>query len=81
MRDTLIVLLEMCQKAAAFDEDHIARAKPAELLTPGADLEARAAVLRGLAAERQHFGPPRTCRDGTGVFAIGLRSRLFTVPA
>jgi len=45
-------LLEMRQRAAAFDDRHVAGAKPDELLTLAADLEARAAELRGLAETR-----------------------------
>ncbi len=56
-RQTLDALLELRHQAAAFDDRHIAAAKPAELRTLAAGLEARAATLRGLAAERGALRP------------------------
>jgi hypothetical protein len=57
VRATLTALLELRRNGVVFDDRFAVEAKPAELLTLAADLEARAAVLRGLAETRT--APPR----------------------
>lgn len=46
-------ILELRRRAIAFDEAHVAHGAPEELFTLAADFEAHAAMLRGLAVERQ----------------------------
>lgn len=53
MRQSLDALLELRRNGVVFDDRFTAEAKPNEVLNLAADLEARAAMLRGQATERE----------------------------